>query len=637
MGTYVVNGVKVTKDGNGTVTSTAAATLSAFVQGANGGFTFSYSDPVQTTGLTSVTLSAIKTQLSLHGDSLTSGFELAMGSKVWHGHRVQLFEVYDTATGDLYYFQLQGGPASAPIASAAEWKDILNADTRYGASSYAEGSVIFPGQFEKDDFTDNDRLILTSGDDNVITGGGWDTVFGGDGNDSIETASGHDSLYGGAGDDTFLLGNSTKFTANLFLEGNVLFGGAGEDVLAFDLSKQTKKSGVTVDLKLGTAVFDGLGHLATTFQSVEHLRITGAVGTLHSATITGSDGANVIDLSGGTFLKINIAAGSGNDEAIGLSGNATVDGGSGNDVITLTSGSLHALGGSGDDTITSYGTGVAFENGDTGNDYLQGGSASDKLIGDNGADTLLGMDGNDSLYGGIGGDSISGGAGRDLVYGGAGDDIIFGGDGNDQLNGSDGNDTIYGTAGQDTILGGAGDDFIFGGDGNRVAAYGGEGDDYITAGGQTTRAPDTPEPVHGEAVFGDKGNDTLTGNWGQDTLNGGDGYDLMQGYVVEDGVKMGDGQRDVFVFSGPVKHAPVGISDTVTWFEPGVDKLDLSALGVAIRLTMGEFERTKIAQMHYDAATGLLEVDLDGKGKVAWMAEVYTIGHAELTNADFIF
>ncbi len=636
MGTYAVSGVKVSKDGSGSVTSASSATLSVFFQGANSGFTFSYDDPIQTNSPTAVTLTVLNAQLSLRGQSITDGFQVAIGSTEWHGHRVQLVEVYDTSSGDLYYFQLQGGPASTAIANAAEWKGLLNSGSTFGASSYSEGSVIFPGQFENDKFTDDDKLSLTSADDSVATGGGRDIIYGGDGNDTIETASGHDSLYGGTGDDTFFLGNSTKFSANLFLEGNALFGGAGQDEISFDFSKLTQKSSVTLDLKLGTAVFDGLGHTVTKLQSIEDVRITGAVANLHSVAITGSDGANVLDLSGGTFLKISILAGSGNDQAIGLSGDATVDGGSGNDVITLASGALHALGGTGDDIITSFGSGVAFEKGDTGNDILQGGSASDKLIGDTGDDTLVGMDGKDSLYGGIGDDSLSGGAGQDLVYGGLGNDFILGGDGNDQLNGSDGNDTIYGVAGQDTILGGAGDDVIRGGDGNRVNVYGGDGDDEITAGGQTTRSTELG-PVPGEAIFGDKGNDTLTGNWGQDTLNGGDGYDLMQGYVSEGGHKIGDGLRDTFVFSGPVKHAAIGISDTAIWFEPGIDKLDLSALGVKIRLSTGDFAHNHIAQMHYDAATGLLEVDLDGKGKVAWMAEVFTIGHAELTNADFIF
>ncbi len=636
MGTYVVTGVKVAKDGSGAVSSAAAASLSIFFQGANSGFTFSYSDPIQTNTPTPVTLTAIKTQLSLHGDSITSGFDIAIGSTAWKGHRVQLVEIHDPSTGELYYFQLQGGPTSRAIATPAEWKALLNSGAAFGASAFAEGNVILPGQFEKDNFTDNDKLSLGAGDDSVATGGGKDSIYGGDGNDRIETASGYDSLYGGDGDDTFFLGNSTTFTANNFLEGNSLFGGAGQDEIWFDLSKQTHKAGVTVDLKLGTAVFDGTGHVATKLQSVEDVRITDAMAALHSVTITGSDGANAMDLGGGSFLSINILGGSGNDTVTGLGGNATVDGGSGNDVITLTSGALHALGGTGDDIITSLGMGIAFEKGDTGNDILQGGSAADKLIGDEGDDTLIGMDGKDSIYGGLGADSISGGDGQDLVYGGLGNDLIAGGEGNDQLNGSEGNDSIDGVAGQDSILGGAGDDVIFGGTGNRVAVYGGDGDDEITAGGQTTR-PTAPGPAPGEAVFGDRGNDTLTGNWGQDTLNGGDGYDLMQGYVFEDGHKIGDGLRDVFVFSGPVKHAPIGISDTATWFEPGIDKLDLSALGVKIRLTTGDFLHNKIAQMHYDSGTGLLEVDLDGKGKVAWMAEVFTIGHAELTNSDFIF
>ena len=637
MGSYLVSGVKVSQDGSGRVTQASAASLSIFFQGVNSGFTFDYDAPLSDTAPTPVTLTTIKSNILLHGKSITSGFDIALGATERAGNKVQLLEIYDRDTGDLYFFQLQGGATSKPLTTPGAWTSFLNTSGAFQASTYHAGSVILPGQFQNDSFTDNDKLSLTADNDTVNTGGGKDSVYAGEGDDLIETATGHDTLYGGNGNDTFLLGNSVKLAADKFLEGNEIYGGGGTDTLAFDLSKLAIKSSFTIDLSLGTALIDGPGHTVTKLQSIENLAITGASAKLHSVTITGGDGANAFDLGGGTFTSIKIFGGSGADMATGMSGNCTIDSGSGNDTIQMESGSLHALGGTGDDVIISNGTGIAFEKGDMGNDFLQGGSAADKLIGDNGDDTLWGMDGKDSLYGGIGDDSIDGGGGQDLVYGGFGNDYIAGGDGNDELYGSDGNDTIYGVSGQDTLTGGAGDDFIYGGTGNRVAVHGGDGEDNLTAGGQTSRPADGTDHAAGQAIFGDRGNDTLTGNWGEDTLDGGDGYDWMQGFVSEDGHKMGDGMRDVFVLSGPAKTGPIGISDMVTYFEVGVDKLDLSELGVAMRLVSGDFNRDKVAKMHYDASTGILEADLEGKGKIAWLAEIHTIGHAQLTNADFIF
>jgi len=74
-----------------------------------------------------------------------------------------------------------------------------------------------------------------------------------------------------------------------------------------------------------------------------------------------------------------------------------------------------------------------------------------------GHDALYGDAGNDILYGQGGNDTMSGGDGDDILHGGAGDDILYGDAGNDTLIGGVGNDTLNGGAGDDVFAWGNGD------------------------------------------------------------------------------------------------------------------------------------------------------------------------------------
>lgn len=112
-------------------------------------------------------------------------------------------------------------------------------------------------------------------------------------------------------------------------------------------------------------------------------------------------------------------------------------------------------------------------------------------------------------------------AGGDLVQGAALADLVCGDRGNDTLLGGDGNDRLIGFWGDDVLVGGVGSDRVVGG----------------------------------------AGNDTLVGGAGKDVLIGGSGSDQFV-FGPEDS-RPGGGRRDV-------------ISD----FERGLDKIDLSGLGI---------------------------------------------------------
>jgi serralysin len=115
----------------------------------------------------------------------------------------------------------------------------------------------------------------------------------------------------------------------------------------------------------------------------------------------------------------------------------------------------------------------------------------------------------------------------------------------DKLTGNSADNTLRGLGGNDTIVAGNGIDTI----------DGGAGDDRIEAG---------------------NGNDVLLGGAGADTLLGGNGDDVLNGGAGQDRLTGGSG-ADIFVFA---KDAVDGLIDTIVDFKSGVDKIDLSALGI---------------------------------------------------------
>lgn len=139
----------------------------------------------------------------------------------------------------------------------------------------------------------------------------------------------------------------------------------------------------------------------------------------------------------------------------------------------------------------------------------------------------------------------------DLVIGTDGADDLRGWNGADSLQGLDGNDWLRGGNGDDESFGGAGEDFITDGAGDDFA-HGGTGNDMIRSG------------VGNDHAYGGAGDDRLRGNDGDDVLDGGTGRDRMSG----------DAGADTFVFKTGYAR------DFIMDFEVGIDRLDLSGLGV---------------------------------------------------------
>lgn len=179
--------------------------------------------------------------------------------------------------------------------------------------------------------------------------------------------------------------------------------------------------------------------------------------------------------------------------------------------------------------------------------YVFGTDEGEDVVGGNwfSDDHLYGMEGNDTISGGLGNDYIEGGKGRDTLSGGDGKDIfaVFGND-------SD-YDTFFGGDKHDKIIGGDDNDIIrvrelgrehsieeidgMGGDHNQI--FGTIGEDKLDFTGAKI--------IHIESIFGDAGDDIITGSDSDDIIFGGSGNNTLNGGKGSDTVIGGIGQDNV--------------------------------------------------------------------------------------------
>lgn len=235
----------------------------------------------------------------------------------------------------------------------------------------------------------------------------------------IDNVAGIVDAFGGKGDD-ILIGSG---------EGNVLSGGAGQDLLVVvpDTVVPSGSAARTFDHGDGTS------------ESIDIAGLAGEGDALHGGT-----GYDTVQLDlGGTnapgfvFDRANLPG--------TLDGVERFIGTDGDDVIMLPT------------NYTTDGSGVTV-NGGKGNDVISGSNNVESLFGGEGSDKISGLGGDDVIHGNSGDDTIWGGAGNDAIFGDFGDDTITGGLGDDALDGGNGNDAfIYKVGdGHDTIDGGAG-------------------------------------------------------------------------------------------------------------------------------------------------------------------------------------
>jgi hypothetical protein len=370
----------------------------------------------------------------------------------------------------------------------------------------------------------------------------------------------------------------------------------------------------------------------------------------------------------------------GNDSISGLGGNDMIDSGIGNDIVFAGAGHDTVNGGDGNDTLVGnddiFGSDLDILNGDAGNDTLlaqagdtvNGGAGTDTLesvnakpwtidlgaasievmvsgFGDDHIDastqtsgvTVFALGGNDTVIGSNFDDFLWGGVGNDTLAGNGGNDLLFGDLNTDSLSGGDGNDTLYDDSSDAHIDGGAGTDALYWAAGVsaniNLAADSIEfvqtlGDNDTLNGSASTAnliifagaGNDTATGGSGnDFLWGEAGNDTLVGGAGNDTLVGGSGIDHLTGGAGTDNLygnngTGGDGAADTFIFT-----ASWG-TDFVYDFEPGTDKLDMTASGA-----------TQFSQLTITNVNGNADIDFGTN-------HVIVVGQAgHITAGDLLF
>ena len=347
--------------------------------------------------------------------------------------------------------------------------------------------------------------------------GSAETVHGGSLGDHLDGGGGADVLYGNGGDDVFE--NVTLDD----LDDDVLDGGAGTDTLDLD----------DYVLQLfGPPVLLGANGTVT---SVEVINLHGP---------TAGVGINSVELA----IPL---ANSSSDETLTVNGALAQDYIHG-DRINNADISLYLNGGGGDDYLYGGAGGDTLDGGDD-DDTLEGNGGDDWLEGGDQNDTLLGGAGIDYLFGGQGDDHMEGGSGGDTYFvDSAGDEVVetfdgligafnfdyvsstidytlgdfverLGLDGSADIDGT-GNglaNFLFGNSGNNVLSGLGGIDDINGFEGADQLYGGSEGDELDGGAGE-------------DNLFGEEGDDTLIGGSEDDELDGGIGADTMAGGTGDD-------------------------------------------------------------------------------------------------------
>jgi Ca2+-binding RTX toxin-like protein len=308
--------------------------------------------------------------------------------------------------------------------------------------------------------------------ENVIGGGGADTIVGNASVNRLNGGGGADDVNGGGNNDVLVAG----------ADGDDLVGGAGTGDRA-DYSAQLAGLTITLD---GNANDPGGDNVQTE-------NVTGGDG---NDTITGSGAANTLagglgnDTLNGGLGNDNLNGGLGNDDLFGAGGADTLTG----DTANGPFGADLINGGAGGGDTTSYAgrPAAVLVNVDPGhvggdgqiaineNDDVK--ASVERVTGTSFADTIIGEIGVGSSQ-------------PNIFNGGAGPDTLRGGDGNDTVNGGDGADLVVGNLGTDSLVGGEGNDDLRGAPDTDAAHPLGYKDNLNCGTGTDTNVHDTKDFV----------------------------------------------------------------------------------------------------------------------------------------------
>lgn len=389
--------------------------------------------------------------------------------------------------------------------------------------------------------TEAGEQISGTGADDVISGFGGDDILSGlGGDDVLSGGAGADRLNGGSGNDIMIMGQGGPMGAGDFGNGSVgddtflisslnpaslhtIAGGPGSDTV--DISSYQGNAQFTVNLSNQSWVYTG-----TTQSAIEGmLSIENFISGNEDDVITGNSSDNILNGRGGAD---SLFGGAGNDTLIGGNGIDSFDGGTGIDTLDYT----------------GFGIGIVIRM-DQGRALIGPSQVAETFVEvesfvlGNAADLFIGDAGDNSVNGAAGNDTLRGNGGADSLSGGAGDDVMYF-DHLDTLDGGEGYDRAFAVQGTQAL----------------TIDLGASGLEYVS-GGSFTDILNAQSVTQSVKLFGNFGDDQITGsafddylNGGQsnDTVNGGDGADIIDGSLGADSLYGGAGDDIFYIDSDDV-------------------------------------------------------------------------------------
>jgi Ca2+-binding RTX toxin-like protein len=417
------------------------------------------------------------------------------------------------------------------------------------------------------------------------------------GNNTAEVLNGtpfNDTLQGNGGGDVLTGGDG----ADLFVYALRTDSAPGSSDLLMDFATGVDKIDLSqIGLSNAVALQATLQHLADGSTALSATTITGAF-QLGAKTFIGVD--DIIGLTKGVYV-IGAAVG---ETLVGSAFNDIIDGNGGADTITGGAGadSFRYFTASDStpaarDQITDFQSGldsfdfgglgataVTLTRGGTSTTIIAtapSGSLAIEVAGLVNASDMVGVIGGLTLIGNTTGEALAGTGGNDTIIGGDGQDTMTGGAGSDVFRFLVRSNTPNTTP--DSIT-----DFQSGFDKIDLTGFGATGVSLVRTGGVTQISGSTPQGAFqinstvvvlatdilglttGVIATGDNTAEVLNGTAFDDTIQGNGGGDVLTG---------GTG-ADLFVYALRTDSAP-GSSDLLIDFATGVDKLDLSQIGLS--------------------------------------------------------
>ena len=362
-------------------------------------------------------------------------------------------------------------------------------------------------------FTNVDGSALSAAQASRISGStGANSLIGGAGDDSIVGNGGADTLIGGAGNDAIAYTGTEA----------IIDGGVGtNDTLVFSAS-----TGITaIDLTASGDQTVGDSVNVTGMESITNDTGSGHPGLTSSVVVTGTSGANVLQL------------GSGNDTIHGGGGADSIDGGYGNDYIDLwgTESSINGSYGTNTLVVMASASTTAVDLSQSGYDQTSGDVAAVYYFSNVDASARsTGI----NLKGSGSGNTIIGGSGADTIDGLSGSDSINAGGGNDRVTYRGTEATIDGGTGTNTLVLKTSAVLDLTSSTDQTSSDSTTVTNFQNVDASSLNSLQTVSVLANSganSILGGTGNDTIDAGGGADTISTGAGNDTINYYGTETG------------------------------------------------------------------------------------------------------